>query len=365
MKRILLVTTDFYPRIGGVATYYTKLCEGLSPQDIIVLSVGEGAVSASSPFPYQVITKKWARVVPQWLQSVWLIWRTVRQYRTETVWVGNILPFGTAAYVLKACGLIKEYIVSVHGLDINLAFQNKPQLALKILKNAYQITANSVFTKELATGRGIEENKITVIYPGIDSMGAAGQNRPRAKEKMVLLTVSRLVQRKGIERVIRALPMVWEQYPRLEYWIVGNGPEREHLERLVQEVDSSHPGEHRIRLWGELSGGELEKIYKEADIFIMTPQQNGPDVEGFGIVYLEASRYGLPIIASPTGGVPEAVQDGVTGLLVASDESEIARAVIRLCESPDERRALSAGGLAWAKKMDWSNQQAIFASLLE
>src|SRR5262249_28770373 len=143
----------------------------------------------------------------------------------------------------------------------------------------------------------------------------------------LFLTVARLIPRKGIDTVLRALATVVLSVPRVAYCIVGEGPEEARLKTLVNDYGLTP----HVIFAGALEFGALAAAYRAADVFVMTPRESGHSVEGFGIVYLEAGAFGLPVIGSRSGGVPDAIIDGETGLLVEPDDAEgLARILVRL-----------------------------------
>jgi phosphatidylinositol alpha-1,6-mannosyltransferase len=139
--------------------------------------------------------------------------------------------------------------------------------------------------------------------------------------------VSRLVKRKGIDTVLKALPEVLEVVPNVQYVVIGDGPEIANCKLLIVNCKL----EHHVQFLGQLSDEERTVWYKRADVFVLVPRRIKGDVEGFGTVYLEANSFGLPVIGSRTGGVPEAVKHGESGLLVEPDDpKETAQAIIKL-----------------------------------
>jgi phosphatidylinositol alpha-1,6-mannosyltransferase len=157
----------------------------------------------------------------------------------------------------------------------------------------------------------------------------------------VVLTVSRLVPRKGIDTVLRALPEVLDAVPSLTYLVVGTGPDRERLERLATNL-GIRP---HVHFTGHVPFDDLPRYYNAADVFAMPSREASPDVEGFGLVFLEAGACGIPVIGARTGGIPDAIQDGETGLLVPPSSPEaLANALTRLLSSPDLAHRLGEQG---------------------
>ncbi|MBI1961583.1 MAG: glycosyltransferase family 4 protein [Parcubacteria group bacterium] len=308
-KRPLLLTLEYPPQKGGVATYLA------------------GEVKASSE-PVEVIKaqellwEKW----PRWIPLLWF-----KKPEVDTIlWISHVLPMGYAALWWK-WRFKTPYRVYVHGLDLVMARRSfwKRWWASFILKNADEIIANSWQTAELLASFGIAPAQAQITYPRIPRVDVA-QYRTAGDElrkkyginsSPLLLTVSRLVGRKGINVVIRSLPEVWKRVPDLRYVIVGDGEERKRLETLALSVLTElDPDRSRIRasnkilFTGEVSDEEKYAWLSACDCFILTPIDDPNDFEGYGIVYKEAQMFGKPVIGSRVGGVPEAI--GGNGTLV-------------------------------------------------
>jgi phosphatidylinositol alpha-1,6-mannosyltransferase len=167
------------------------------------------------------------------------------------------------------------------------------------------------------------------------------------------LSVCRLVPRKGIDMVFAALPALLADFPDLRYLIVGDGPDRSRLERLVEDGDLWRC----VHFAGQVSSDELPACYRSGHIFVLPTREEKqqPSIEGFGIAFLEASASGLAVVAGRSGGVEEAVIDGVSGILVPpSDPTALTEALLRLLREPELRRHLGQAGRAWVEReMTW------------
>ena len=173
------------------------------------------------------------------------------------------------------------------------------------------------------------------------------------------------MSRKGIDTVLKALPPLLDQTPGLQYWIVGTGPARSSLEQLAQELQLVHA----VRFMDSISVSELPAVYQEATIFVMTSrtEYHAGSVEGFGIVYLEASASGLPVVAARSGGAAEAVIENETGLLVPPDDPQaLAQALTRLLNDAALRQRLGSAGRRWVEnEMNWDRVGRQFMSIIE
>ncbi len=365
MKKILIATIEFSPQKGGIANYLAGLAGALPRDKVAVLAPKQvGADNFDTKQSYKIFRKKlFAKFIwPKWLPMIWHLWKTARKEKIEAILVGQILPVGTAAMILKKFLKI-PYFVSCHGMDILTAAGSprKKKLMNKILEQASGVIANSEFTRNELLKLGVLENKITIIYPCPGKISGIApekvleiKNRLGLADKKIILTVSRLMKRKGHDKVIEALPKVLEKIPNVIYVVVGDGPEKKNLKSKIENLKL----EDSILLLGEISEEKKAAFYQLCDLFIMTPRQIGPDVEGFGTVYLEANQYGKPVVAGRSGGVAEAVVDDATGLIVnPEDTNQIAEAVIKILSDENLAKKFGEQGRERVKKeFEWEIQ---------
>lgn len=394
MKKGLLITLDFPPQKGGVASYLVNVCKNFPADRIVVLAPrGGGDVAFDRQQSFKIYRQPllFQYFWPQWLKMIFLTWPIVRKEGIGVIQISHILPVGYIAYFFKKIfGL--PYLVYTHGLDL---LQGKKTRWKKfftkfLLKRADWLVANSEFTKKILLQLGISPDKIKVVYPcpnvtpnvipapqqgagqaptGIPSF-VQGQGDPdlrqddsirqddrRGGERKVLLTVGRLVKRKGHDSVLRSLPIVLQKISHLVYFIVGQGPEETNLRSIVKELNLER---NVFFACDRLTDETIAAFYQLCDIFIMLPREVNGDIEGFGIVYTEANSFGKPVIATDSGGVGEAVKDGRNGLIVpAENTTAIAEAIIRLCADETLARALGENGrqrvnqeLQWQKQVE-------------
>lgn len=368
--KVLLFTLEYPPFHGGVANYYGNLIKHYpKPDDIFVLRNNDGG-----------LIKNW--LYPKWLPAGWRLWRAVKNNKIGHILVGHILPLGAAAYFITKITKT-PYSVFLHGMDFTFALRKtrKKRITKRILTNAKNIICGNSYTAKLVGAfLGDEQkSKITVVNPGIDSHGTC---LPRCAErgrgnmehgtyikkkydlggKMVLLTVGRLVKRKGFDKVIEAMPKALKETPNLIYAIVGKGEEISNIQYLISELKL----QKNIILITDADDEEKNCWYNICDIFIMPARTIGDDFEGFGIVYLEANLAGKPVIAGDSGGVRDAVEDEVNGLLVNPENTdEIADAIIKLAKDENLRKKLGEQGKERAvKEFNWEKQVQIIYQLM-
>ena len=382
IKKSLLLTLDFPPSHGGVAAFYYNICKNLPPDKIVVLAPEQaGAKEFDQKQNFTIIRKKRLNLLPpnnawglrqiskitsriKWLALIKDLGQTAKNHKIELIQVGQVLPLGTVALAYQSRKEI-PYIFYAHGLDITLPqkFRRKKALLKKIIAQARAIVANSHFTKDELVKLGASGEKIIVVHPcpNITTEQISEWKIEEItgdyglKNKKILLTVGRLVERKGHDMVIKAMPEIIKKVPTAVYLIIGEGPAQKNLEKLVNQRSLRD----YVKFLGGVPNKDLPAYYQLCDVFIMPSRQlaNG-DVEGFGIAYLEANLFGKPVIAGRSGGVAEAVINGQTGLLVdPSNVSEIAAAAIRLLTDPGLSERLGLQGLERVStEFDWKTQ---------
>lgn len=342
MKKSLLVTFDFPPKHGGVSTCLAQYVSQLPLGTAGVLTEPAAPPLATNyPVHRERFLSSLGLIWPRWLPMFLAIRRLVRREGYQILQAGQIVPVGTAALLLNLfTGL--PYIVYVYGLDLLLVknSRRKRWLAKKILGRAHGVVAPSAYTKELAVSLGAAAERTYVVHPipeqarlvTADAV-AAFEEKYGIQGKKVLLTVGNLVKRKGHDMVIQALPRVQAEVGAVRYLVVGTGREQERLAALSER----HGVRDAVLFVGQLDDNELPLAYAAADVFIMPSRilrdsaGQACDVEGFGVVYLEASQYGLPVIAGNSGGVPDAVADGISGILVDPESVDsISDAILKI-----------------------------------
>ncbi len=349
MKKTLLISLDFWPNIGGVSNYYYNLARLFPKDKIVVLS----NIKPSGGVGFKIIYKKllYRFIWPKWLKSFFELIKTAKKEKIEIVWVGNILPLGFCAFLLKIFFRV-PYFVSLHGLDIKLASSSsrKKVLTKIILQNAEFITVNSQTTLELVnrfTQLSGRIKKIVLLYPGIsqdffriDEIKKENLiNKYNLKNKKIILSVGRVVKRKNHELIIDAINLIrrHKDIEDLVYLIIGCGENLQYLQQKAKDLNL----EKNILFLDNVVDEDLPYFYAISDIFAMISRTSKEDVEGFGIVYLEAGIFKKACIASRVGGGAEAVVDGKTGILIdENNQEEAMNAILYLLNDPIFRNEL-------------------------
>lgn len=371
---IFLITHEFYPRRGGIATFSEEIARA-SVQLGYDLEVW--AQSRSSKQESQIDEKDWPfrlRRLPlkgthdlrcQLTLAGELI-RHRRRLRHAIVYLpepGPMLTMMLLQFFHTFCPA--RLVLTFHGSEI-LKFARSPwrrQLAGRLIRHATRVTTLTNYTQELLLSHFPEAaTKITLSPGALRSDFAVLPAKPsRTSDKIIVLTVGRLHPRKGQLITLEALQSLAPAVrARLEYWVVG-GHRNDRYEQQLRATAAKVP-DLTVRFLGNLPDDELSDVYERADIFAMTSVNHGHSIEGFGLVYLEASAHGLPVVAHDVGGVSEAVVDGITGLLVPPNRpAQLAAAFEQLIFDPALRRRLGAAGREWATTNTWrKSAEALF-----
>ena len=288
---------------------------------------------------------------PRWYKTV----RILKSYedRYRLILTSHVLPFGTAAMVAMK-KTETPYIVFVHGMDLRLAQQSprKRALATKVLKNARLVVANSeALAQEVATVFGVTE--LLVVYPCLPTLPPPV--KPEPDGRFHLLTVSRLVKRKGHAHVLTALSLLRRQgmLENLVYEIVGEGPEEATLRQMVSELGL----ENHVVFHGRVDDVQKGQFYARADLFVMPVANDPVDKEGFGLVFLEAAQYAVPSVTTNVTGVTEAVVDGETGIVLPDqDDERLAKTILELSRNTNLRIRLGLEAYDRTAKFTYEEQ---------
>jgi len=341
MKKVLLLTHEYYPFRGGVARYVYNLFRHFAKDRYLVVTDNPQVKRGDNIINMQLTSRF---VKPGWLLSFLKLRSIFKQSQADIIFTPNILPLGTLAYFLFKFFHI-PYIISLHGFDIRLALKNKKSLTKKILQNAELILVNSKDTRGYISNFGLPMEKIHLFYPTADKqthydkakLTALRQNLNIKDSDHVLLTVGRLTQRKGQDLVIKAIRNL-RGFLDVKYLIVGQGENKAELEKLIRvyKLDS------RVKILDNISDDNLVYYYKLANIFVLPNRFTDTDVEGFGIVFLEAASAGLAIIAGRSGGVTEILANNENAILIENENiGQLTEAITMLLNNPHKADKLA------------------------
>lgn len=357
--RTLVITNDFPPRPGGIQYFVHGYASRLPAGSVVVYaSTWQGAADFDRVQPFPVIREATGMLLP----TAKVARRAREIARAEgctAVWFGAAAPLGLLAPGLRRAGLA-HLVGTTHGHEAGWAALPGARTALRrIAASLDHLTYLGEYTRRrIARAIGPAAARMRQLAPGVDPEvfhpGAAGEEVRRRHNlggRPIVVCVSRLVARKGQDMLIRALPRIQRQAPGAALLLVGGGPYRARLVRLASEVGVSED----VVFTGSVPWAQLPAHYAAGDVFAMPcrTRLGGLDVEGLGVVYLEASATGLPVVAGRSGGAPDAVRDEETGYLVdGRSVTEIGYRVGQLLAQPGTAARMGAAGREWVSR-DW------------
>jgi phosphatidylinositol alpha-1,6-mannosyltransferase len=357
----VIVTSDFPPRRGGIERYMVSLAEALTPSGSVVLVAPQqpGAAAYDADLPYPVI--RYARSprtsVPEEIARIAAaVPRAHRLCSDRRTIASSWIRAGIACALLPK-SVRGDLAIIAHGTEILSQRGGLKRTAMRwTFSRGDAVVANSSFTAGVLRDLGVDD-------PVVAYCGVRGPAIPpvRAPEPTIL-SVGRLIRRKGFDRVLEALPAVLERVPTLRYEVVGHGPDASFLRDRAKELGIAD----HVRFLGEVDDAGLARAYARAWCFVLPTRTIDGDVEGFGIVYLEAALASLPSIGSRGCGAEDAIEDGRSGILVQGDDSaQIAAALVLLLTDRDRMVSMGAYGRARAlEQFSWESvAQRIMGSL--
>lgn len=382
--KILLVASTFPPIHGGSAVVYDSLCRNLPRGSIRVLTARRNYLTgreisdwaehdAQAPYPVHrvdllrplllspprnILVSAYRFLIDDLRLYGGILWksaRLVRRHRINVVCIGELVTGSWLGILLRKLFGCKM-VIYVHGEEITTTTNGRlhGNRRAEFLNASDKIVAVSSFTCDaLRNLMSVSSSKIALIHNGVDTERFAPGDAPDAliqryglQGKRVVLTVGRMVPRKGMDMAIKAIGLASQRVPNIRHLIVGDGPMRSELERLVSEEELTDV----VTIIGGVSDQELVDFFRACEVFLL-PNRTMPDgdTEGFGLVFREANACGKPVIGGKAGGVVEAVVDGESGLLVdGTDVLSIAHAIERLLSDDALRQKLGSQGMKLA-----------------
>ncbi|MCX4535600.1 glycosyltransferase family 4 protein [Streptomyces sp. NBC_00841] len=365
MDKTLIVTNDFPPRPGGIQAFLHNMALRLDPGQLVVYAStwkrSPEGVAATAAFdaeqPFTVVRDPTTMLLPTPRVTRRAV-RLLREHDCTSVWFGAAAPLGLMAPALRRAGA-RRLVATTHGHEAGWAqLPASRQLLRRIGEGTDTITHLGEYTRSRIAGALTPEaaGRMVQLPPGVDEKTfhpGSGGDRIRARlglsDRPVVVCVSRLVPRKGQDTLILAMPAILAREPDAVLLIVGGGPYAKELEKLAAETGVTDS----VRFTGPVPWEELPAHFGAGDVFAMPcrTRRGGLDVEGLGIVYLEASATGLPVVAGDSGGAPDAVLDGETGWVVRGGSvEETADRIATLLGDPELCRRMGERGRAWVEE---------------
>ncbi len=359
-RKVLLVTEWFLPYVGGSVNLFVNACSRYPEGTVHVLTgncePGVGTEGPASSLPTtRVSLKRYEFLKPEslllYLRMTVAAVRLRFSFRPEILHCGHVLPEAVVAWIYKKLFKV-PYLVYVHGEEVAIQrhYKWKRRLMPQLYNAAAGIVANSNNSRQLLVDLGVDPKLIRVIHPGVELTRFRAEMRPPDGE-IRILSVGRLWPRKGHEQVLRALVPLKQRLPQLRYWIAGTGGKEAELRQLSSELGLDDV----VKFLGYVPEEDLPGLYRQCDLFVLANRRlSSDDMEGFGIVFLEAAASGLPVVGGTTGGVPDAVNDGVNGILVDTENIDaLSDALRRLAEDDELRKRMGQESRRWAEGFSW------------
>ncbi|MDQ1663324.1 MAG: phosphatidyl-myo-inositol dimannoside synthase [Blastococcus sp.] len=372
MSRTLVVTNDFPPRQGGIQTFVAALLARRPPDSVVVLaSTSDGAAEYDATLRYPVVRRPTGMLLPT-RGTARAAAGLLRSHGCDTVFFGAAAPLGLLAPGLRAAGA-RHLVGATHGHETGwVALPGSRQVLQRIASGLDVLTYISEYTHNLLEPPLGGRTRLAQLSPGVDvehytpaADGAAIRRRYGLGSAPVVVCVSRLVARKGQDVLVAGWPRVLARHPGARLLLVGGGPAQGSLRRAI----SAGGLEHSVVLTGPVAAADLPAHYAAGNVFAMPcrTRRAGLDVEGLGMVFLEAAACGLPVVAGASGGAPETVQEGVTGHVVnPTSPDQVADTISGLLADPDRARAMGAAGRAWVEqRWSWTTIATAFEAILE
>ena len=372
-ERTLVVTNDFPPRTGGIESFVLAMVSRLEPGSVVVHTArqpGDAAFDATLPFPV------YRDPLPLLVPTPAVARRAadvVRAERCTSVWFGAAAPLALMAPAVRAAGA-RRTVATTHGHEVWWAAAPGTRAALRRIGDTNDVlTYLGAYTRE-RIARALSPaaaTRLVQLTPGVDDAafrpGADGQTVRAAcglGTRPVIVCVSRLVARKGQDTLVRALPLIRAEVQDAALLLVGGGPRLRALRRAVDGLGLAHS----VVFTGAMPWRELPPYYAAGDVFAMPTRtrRGGLEVEGLGIVYLEASATGLPVVAGDSGGAPDAVLPGETGYVVdGRSVSDVAARIVELLENRPLAAGMGRRGRLWVEqRWRWNDLARRLAALL-
>jgi phosphatidyl-myo-inositol dimannoside synthase len=365
---LLVITWNYPPRRGGIENLIANLCVGLRKKHLVLV------VTSHAPAVNSVERDIYRAPLPGLVFfALYALWRgaflLVRNPGVRVVFGGSALTTPLVLMLARMFG--RRAIIQTHGLDIiyyrNFIYQ---QVCVRWLKFCDGVVANSSYTAALAESKGVARDRLSVIPPGVQPERfnvptdvVATKRHWNLDGRKIILFVGRLARRKGVKEFIEnSLVRIVQEIPEACFLIVGDNPtdslaHREDIVSGIKATIGKSSLEQYVRLIRSLGDDEVIKLYQACDVVVLPALNVDDDVEGFGIVAVEAAAAGKPVVATRVGGIPDAIEDGKSGILVdPGDYTDLSQAVIALLKSSEASSSMgNYGRCRVTRQLDWDN----------
>jgi phosphatidylinositol alpha-1,6-mannosyltransferase len=377
IDKVLFITNDFGPRTGGIETFVIGLIERRAfASTIVYTSMQENSQEYDANWERQFgvkVIRDSSKILLPTPKVARKVSKLVKAENINTVAFGAAAPLGLLAHSIKRAGVVR-IVALTHGHEVWWARVFPFNLLIRrIGRGVDSLTYLGEYTHQMISRALDQRAKLAMvkIAPGIDTQHFSPRNSDdlrtslKLAEKKVIVCVARLVHRKGQDRLIEAMPEILSAIPNAHLLIVGEGPYRQQLVKRVNQLKIKDD----VTFVGRIGYEQLPEYICAGDLFAMPSRSRfwGLEVEGLGISYLEASACGLPVIAGNSGGAPDAVDEGKSGVVVSGiDNDAIAKAVVKFLNDPEISKTMGNYGRKWVvEKWRWEIWSEAFEQLLK
>jgi phosphatidylinositol alpha-1,6-mannosyltransferase len=368
--KTLLITENFPPKSGGSGRWFCELYSRLPKNEYEILA-GDDAAAVKYDIDAQIHILRGNLTSPEWgfkssvglkfyFKSAFLLRNIIKQRQITQLHCGRVLPEGVIAWLLNLFTGI-PYVCYVHGEDLETAQSSREQYFIcgQVIKRAKTIICNSQNSANIVAKFGAEAvTKTQVLHPGVDSDLFVPKKRDEKSltslnwiDKKVVLTVGRLQARKGQDMMIKAIPEILKATPNFLYAIVGEGEELDSLVKLSAELKV----DQHVQFLRGITDEQMIECYQQCDLFILPNRTINNDIEGFGMVLVEAQSCGKPVIAGDSGGTKETMLLGESGFIIdATQPSNIASTVVGMLADEQKLKNMGIKGREHVlQSLDW------------
>jgi phosphatidylinositol alpha-1,6-mannosyltransferase len=383
-RRTLLLTEIFPPAVGGSGRLFWEIYRRL-PKDQFLIAAADSPAAAAFDRTHDRTVFRLPMAIGDrglrrygslkfYLQTASRVRRIVRDHGIGLIHCGRNLPEGFVGYLVNRwCGV--PFTFFTHGEDIGVSRRSREMawMTRQVMRRAMAAFANSFNTRRLLLEEwGYPDEKVRVIQPGVDATRFVPAERDEAvraelgwANRTVLLTVGRLQKRKGHDTLIRGLKAIREKHPDVLHAVIGTGEEEVGLRKLVAQEDLTR----HVQFLGGVSDERMVQCYQQCDLFVLPNRDINGDIEGFGMVLLEAQACGRPVLAGDSGGTGETMAPPHTGRVVNCDTPEpLVNAVLEMLADATRLREMGRRGREWVEgRFDWpavaDRTAAVFAGI--
>lgn len=369
-KKVLVLTENFPPISGGSGRWFWELYSRLPKEQYLILADDvQGATEFDSTHQLNILrmplkSAEWGlksiRGLKFYWRVFWQIRKIIKQHQITHIHCGRVIHEGVTAWLLK---LITgtPYLCYVHGEDVETAATSGEHnlMVTQVCKHAELLICNSHNSANIVKRLNYaSDDKISVLHPGVDaSLFVPSAADDEFKQQMgwqgrkVIITVGRLQVRKGQDMMLRAIALLKQQFPDILYAIIGRGECLESLNALALELSIND----HVQFLTDVSDTQMIQCYQQSHMFILPNRTIGNDIEGFGMVLVEAQACGIPVIAGDSGGTKETMLVNQSGLVIdCTDAQLISTMVAKLLADPKSRLQMGKIGRKHVEsELDW------------